>query len=154
MKAERPIQVLLVEDDAGDVELTKAALGDARLKLDITVVEDGEKAMDYVRGRMPYTGAPRPDVIILDLNLPKKDGREVLNELKCDPFLHDIPVVVLTTSGAEEDIARSYASGANCYVTKPLGFPEFTKVVHSINDFWFTVVRLPPESTRGGEGGD
>jgi two-component system response regulator len=154
MKNEKPIHVLLVEDDVGDVELTKAALGDARLKLDIAVVEDGEKAMDYLRGRMPYVGVPRPDVIILDLNLPRKDGREVLNELKCDPVLHDIPVVVLTTSAAEEDIARSYASGANCYVTKPLGFPEFRKVVHSINDFWFTVVKLPPEPSRGGGSGD
>jgi len=102
--------------------------------------------MAYLRKQLPYAGVPTPDVVILDLNLPRKDGREVLSEIKRDPALRDIPIVVLTTSDAEEDIARSYAQGANCYVTKPMGFPEFSKVVHTINDFWFTVVKLPPRA--------
>jgi two-component system response regulator len=146
MMAERMVHVLLVEDDPGDTELTKAALGEAKLKLDLAVVDDGEKAMAYLRKQLPYAGVPTPDVVILDLNLPRKDGREVLSEIKRDPALRDIPIVVLTTSDAEEDIARSYAQGANCYVTKPMGFPEFSKVVHTINDFWFTVVKLPPRA--------
>jgi two-component system response regulator len=146
MMAERMVHVLLVEDDPGDTELTKAALGEAKLNLDLAVVDDGEKAMAYLRKQLPYAGVPTPDVVILDLNLPRKDGREVLSEIKRDPALRDIPIVVLTTSDAEEDIARSYAQGANCYVTKPMGFPEFSKVVHTINDFWFTVVKLPPRA--------
>jgi two-component system, chemotaxis family, response regulator Rcp1 len=146
MMVERMVHVLLVEDDPGDTELTKAALGDAKLNLDLAVVDDGEKAMAYLRRELPYAGVPTPDVVILDLNLPRKDGREVLAEIKRDPALRDIPIVILTTSDAEEDIARSYAQGANCYVTKPMGFPEFSKVVHTINDFWFTVVKLPPRS--------
>jgi two-component system response regulator len=146
MMAERMVHVLLVEDDPGDTELTKAALGEAKLNLDLAVVDDGEKAMAYLRKQLPYAGVPTPDVVILDLNLPRKDGREVLAEIKRDPALRDIPIVVLTTSDAEEDIARSYAQGANCYVTKPMGFPEFSKVVHTINDFWFTVVKLPPRA--------
>ena len=146
MMAERVVHVLLVEDDPGDTELTKAALGEAKLNLDLAVVDDGEKAMAYLRKQLPYAGVPTPDVVILDLNLPRKDGREVLAEIKRDPALRDIPIVVLTTSDAEEDIARSYAQGANCYVTKPMGFPEFSKVVHTINDFWFTVVKLPPRA--------
>jgi len=144
MMAERMVHVLLVEDDPGDTELTKAALGDAKLNLDLVVVDDGEKAIAYLRKELPYAGVPTPDVVILDLNLPRKDGRQVLAEIKQDPALSDIPIVILTTSDAEEDIARSYAAGANCYVTKPMGFPEFSKVVHCINEFWFTVVKLPP----------
>jgi two-component system, chemotaxis family, response regulator Rcp1 len=144
MMAERMLRVLLVEDDPGDTELTKAALGDAKLTLDLAIVDDGEKAMAYLRKELPYAGVPTPDVVILDLNLPRKDGRQVLTEIKEDPSLRDIPIVILTTSDAEEDVARSYAAGANCYVTKPLGFPEFSKVVHCINEFWFTIVKLPP----------
>ena len=144
MMAERMVHVLLVEDDPGDTELTKAALGDAKLNLDLVVVDDGEKAIAYLRKELPYAGVPTPDVVILDLNLPRKDGRQVLAEIKQDPALSDIPIVILTTSDAEEDVARSYAAGANCYVTKPMGFPEFSKVVHCINEFWFTVVKLPP----------
>jgi two-component system response regulator len=143
MMAHKTLHVLLVEDDPGDAELTRAALSESKLALNLTVMEDGEKAMDYLRKLPPFAGATMPDVVILDLNLPRKDGREVLAEIKSDPALRKIPVVILTTSNADDDIAKSYAHGANCYVTKPMGFPEFAKVVHSIQDFWFTIVKLP-----------
>lgn len=140
----RVIDILLVEDDPGDVELTRLSLNEAKLSLNMTVVGDGEEAMAYVRKAGKYAGAKTPNLILLDLNLPRKDGREVLTELKSDEHLKEIPVVVLTTSDAEEDIAKSYASGANCYVTKPIDLDQFDKVVHSIQEFWFTVVKLPP----------
>jgi len=147
MRDGREITVLMVEDDPGDVELTRVSLEDAKLRLDLRVVDNGEDAIDYVRKRGQYADAPTPDVILLDLNLPRKDGREVLAELKQDPCLKGIPVVVLTTSDAASDITKAYASGANCYVTKPMDLDQFDKVVHWIQDFWFTIVKLPPHAT-------
>ena len=138
-----PIQILLVEDDPGDVELTREALQDSKLFTILHVVEDGEEAMAFLRKEGRYSGVPRPDLILLDLNLPKKDGRRVLEEIKSDEEMKMLPVVILTTSSAEEDVLRSYNLGANCYITKPVGLGEFTKIVQALDDFWFTVVRLP-----------
>jgi two-component system response regulator len=140
---QQPIHVLLVEDDPGDVELTKASLENAKIAVSLGVVGDGEEAMDYLLKRGNYETAETPQLVILDLNLPRKHGREVLADMRADPVLKSIPVVVLTTSDADEDIVRAYTNGANCYVTKPMGLNEFDKVVHSIGDFWFTVVKLP-----------
>jgi chemotaxis family two-component system response regulator Rcp1 len=141
----RSIRVLMVEDNPDDVELTKEALKDAKVQCDLHVVEDGVEAMAYLRKRGRHLQAVRPDIILLDLNLPRKDGREVLTEIKTDQELLSIPVVVLTTSKAEEDILRAYNSHVNCYITKPVDFEQFVKVVKSIEDFWFTVVKLPRE---------
>ena len=137
------IDILLVEDNPGDVELTKEALKDAKVATRLHVVEDGAAAIDFLYKRGEHTSAPRPDLILLDLNLPKKDGREVLAEIKGDAGLADIPVVIITTSQADEDILRAYKLHANCYVTKPVDFRQFVHVVHSIEDFWLTVVKLP-----------
>ena len=141
----KPIEVLLVEDDPGDVELTMEVLNRSKLKVSINVVNDGVKAIEYMQSKGEYAGSEKPDLILLDLNLPRKDGREVLEEIKRDDELKLIPVVILTTSDADEDIARTYATGASCYVTKPVGLAEFNKVVESISEFWFTVVKLPPK---------
>jgi len=138
------VRLLLVEDDPGDVELTKASLELSKLALDIAVVNDGESAMAYLRKEGEYAGVQSPDVVLLDLNMPRMDGREVLKAMKADPVLKRIPVVVLTTSDADNDIAAAYADGANCYVSKPMGLQQFSKVVHAVGDFWFTIVRLPP----------
>lgn len=138
-----PIRVLLVEDNPGDVRLTTEAFRDWKVRTHLDVVGDGVEAMAYLRGEGPYTGAGSPDLILLDLNLPRKNGREVLEEIKEDEKLRRIPVVVLTSSTAEEDIFRSYDLHVNCYVTKPLDFEQFCKVVHAIGDFWLTVVKLP-----------
>lgn len=146
--SQRVVHILLVEDDAGDAELTRTALDESTLSLSLTVAEDGEKAIAYLRKQPPYAKAITPDLIILDLNLPRKDGREVLAELKTDPALRSIPVIVLTTSSADDDIARAYAQGANSYITKPMGFPEFTKVIRAILDFWLGTARLPPREPR------
>lgn len=143
MTLRKVLDVLLVEDDPGDSELVNAALGDSRGMLNLNVVEDGEKAIAYLRRKAPYGDAPRPDIVVLDLNLPRKDGREVLDEMKRDPGLRDIPVVVFTTSAAEEDVFRAYASGANFFVTKPLGYPEFVRVIGAINSLLFSTARLP-----------
>ncbi len=140
----RSIEVLLVEDDPADVELTQECLKEAKVALNLNVVNDGAKAMAYLCREGEYAEAVRPDVILLDLNLPKKDGREVLAEIKSNERLKIIPVVVLTTSKAEEDIVKSYGLGANCYVSKPVGLEQFARVVKSIEDFWFTIVKLPP----------
>ncbi len=137
--------MLLVEDDPGDVDLTREALKEAKMMVNLTIVEDGESAIAYLRKEEPYTNAVRPDLILLDLHLPRKDGREVLRELKNDTGLRTIPVVILTSSQANADILDIYGLGGNCYVTKPVGFAEFSKVVRSIEDFWFTVVKLPSE---------
>ncbi len=137
------VDILLVEDNPGDVELTKEALKDAKVATRLHVVEDGAAALDFLFQRNGYTDAPRPDLILLDLNLPKKDGREVLSEIKAAPALAGIPVVILTTSQAEEDIARAYKLHANCYITKPVDFRQFVHVVQSIENFWLTVVKLP-----------
>lgn len=138
-----PIEVLLVEDNMGDIDLTREALEESKLHINLQVVSDGLEAVKYLRKEPGYDNAIRPDLVLLDLNLPKKDGREILKEMKADPRLMTIPVVVLTSSQDEIDVAKSYAVGANCYVTKPLGFDEFVKIVRAIGSFWFSVVRLP-----------
>jgi CheY-like chemotaxis protein len=140
----KPIEILLVEDNPGDVRLTVEALKEAKVCNKLHVAEDGVKAMAFLRREEEYADAPRPDVILLDLNLPKKDGREVLAEIKADPDLRRIPVVILTVSQAEEDILKTYDLHANCYITKPVDLDQFLTVVRSIEDFWLTVVRLPP----------
>ncbi|MBD8060842.1 response regulator [Oceanitalea stevensii] len=137
------IEVLLVEDDPGDVLMTEEAFADYKVANQLTVVADGESAMAYLRKEGEYADAPTPDLVLLDLNLPRMDGREVLGELKADPELRRIPVVVLTTSDAEEDILRSYNLHANAYVTKPVDFERFIEVVRKIDDFFVSVVRLP-----------
>jgi CheY-like chemotaxis protein len=139
----RPIEVLLVEDDPGDVVLTKEAFADNKVGNNLHVVSDGEEALRFLRHEGEFAESPRPDLILLDLNLPRKDGREVLEEVKEDPELRRIPVVVLTTSEAEEDILRSYHLHANAYVAKPVDFAQFIKVVRHIDDFFVTVVKLP-----------
>jgi len=138
------IEILLVEDSPSDAELTIETFNDSKVLNHIYVAEDGVEALDFLFKRGKYKDAPRPDLILLDLNLPKKNGREVLAEIKGDPELQTIPVVVLTTSAAEEDILRSYQLHANCYITKPVDFEQFTKIVKLISDFWFAAVRLPP----------
>ncbi|GAA0583080.1 response regulator [Actinomadura livida] len=138
-----PIEVLLVEDDPGDVLLTVEAFEHNKVNNSLHVVNDGEQAMDFLRREGEYPEAPRPDLILLDLNLPRKDGREVLEEIKHDDDLRRIPVVVLTTSEADEDILRSYNLHANAYVTKPVDFDRFISVVRRIDDFFVTVVKLP-----------
>jgi chemotaxis family two-component system response regulator Rcp1 len=143
MEVSRSIEVLLVEDDLGDVELTKEAIEATRLAVKLSVVRDGEEAMAYLRKEGNYADAASPDLVLLDLNMPRKDGREVLHDMKDDPILTHIPVVVLTTSDSDEDIMKSYDLGANCYVTKPVGLEQFMKVVQSIGDFWFMFVKLP-----------
>ncbi|PKM76347.1 MAG: response regulator [Firmicutes bacterium HGW-Firmicutes-15] len=139
-------RILLVEDDPGDAELIREGLRDAKILIDLQAVDDGIKALKYLRHEHPYEKSLLPDIILLDLNLPKKDGREVLGEIKSDPLLRRIPVVVLTTSDAEIDIIKSYTLGANCYITKPVNLDGFLKVVQTIEGFWLTVVRLPYNS--------
>ena len=140
----RPIEILMVEDSAPDVLLTREALTDAKVRNRLHVVEDGLLAMAFLRRRPPFQDAPRPDLVLLDLNLPKMDGREVLVEIKGDDELKTIPVVVLTTSKAEEDILRAYRAHANCFIRKPVDFAKFSDVVRVVENFWFTVVSLPP----------
>jgi len=140
-----PIQILLVEDNPGDVRLTQEALRDARLSNDLHFVGDGEAAMAFLRNEGSYADSPRPDLVLLDLNLPRKSGGEVLAEIKADPDLRRLPVVVLTTSAAERDILHAYDHHVNAYVTKPVDFADFMEAVRSVEDFWLTVVRLPPE---------
>lgn len=139
----QPIHVLLVEDNPGDAELTKETLEAGKVHLDIAIVIDGVQALDYLLRRPPFEKAKPPDLILLDLNLPKLGGREVLAEIKQHESLRRIPVVVLTSSDAEQDILKSYALGANCYVTKPVGLEAFQSIVRSVENFWFTVVQLP-----------
>jgi two-component system, chemotaxis family, response regulator Rcp1 len=141
----RAVEILLVEDNPGDVRLIQEALRDGKVWNNPHVVSDGEAALDYVYRRGAYADAPRPDLVLLDLNLPKKDGREVLATIKSDPDLKRIPVVVLTTSKEEEDVLRAYNLAANCYVTKPVEFEQFMKVIQMIEDFWLTIVALPRE---------
>jgi len=139
----RPVEILLVEDNPGDVRLTIEVLKDAKLCNNIHVAGDGVEAIDFLRRRDSHAAAVRPDLILLDLNLPRMDGREVLEEIKADPDLKHIPVVVLTTSSAEQDILKSYALHANCYITKPVDLEQFARVVSSIEEFWFSIVKLP-----------
>jgi CheY-like chemotaxis protein len=138
------IEILLVEDNPGDVRLTLEALRDAKVFNHISVAVDGVEAMAFLRQEGAYANAPRPDLVLLDLNLPRKDGREVLAEMKESPDLRKIPVVILTTSSAELDIVKSYCLHANCYVVKPVELDRFLDVVKSIEDFWLTIVKLPP----------
>jgi len=139
----RPIEILLVEDNPGDARLTIEAMREAKMRNRIHVVEDGVEAMAFLRRQGSFGEAPRPDLILLDLNLPRKDGREVLAEVKADPDLKRIPVVILTTSRAEEDVMRAYDLHANCYVTKPVDLAQFMKIVSQIDEFWVKVVTLP-----------
>lgn len=139
----KPAEILLVEDNPADVRLTMEVLKDAKLCNNISVVNDGVQALDFLYRRGDYGSAARPDIILLDLNLPRLDGREVLERVKGDDSLKHIPVVVLTTSSAEQDILKSYALHANCYITKPVDLEQFTKVVTSIEEFWFSIVKLP-----------
>jgi chemotaxis family two-component system response regulator Rcp1 len=145
-KAGKPIEILLVEDSAADVRLTREGLADANVLNNLNVVGDGVEAMAYLRREGKYSNATRPDLVLLDLNMPRKDGREVLAEVKSDPDLKRIPVVVLTVSQAEEDILKSYNLHANCYISKPVTLAQFLKVVKSIESFWLTIVELPPNS--------
>lgn len=139
------LHVLLVEDSPGDVRLTQEAFKDAQVRIHLHVVSDGAEAMAFLWREQKFTNVPRPDLILLDLNLPKKDGRTVLAEIKGSPSLQTIPVVILTTSASEADILKSYMLHANCYITKPVNLDGFLKVVKSINNFWLSVVKFPPE---------
>lgn len=144
----KPIEILLIEDSPSDADLTIETLSEAKILNNLHVVEDGVEALAFLRREEPYAQMPRPDLILLDLNLPRKDGREVLAEIKSDPNLEIIPVVVLTTSAAEEDILKSYKLHANCYVTKPVGLDEFIKMVKLIEFFWLAAVKLPPANLK------
>ena len=141
---EKTVEVLLVENDPGDVDLTREVLKESKVLVHLNVVEDGVKALEYLRKQGLYSRVVRPDVILLDLNLPKQDGRQVLREIKNDERLKMIPVVILSTSDSDTDILRSYGLGGNCYVTKPGDLQHFTQIIKAIQDFWFTLVQLPP----------
>ena len=140
----RPVDILLVEDNPGDVRLTRELLKESKIHNNLTVVDNGEDAIVFLRRAAKHPDATLPDLILLDLNLPRKNGAEVLASIKSDPVLRRIPVVVLTSSKAEEDIARAYDLHANCYISKPVGLEQFATVVKSIDDFWLSIVRLPP----------
>ena len=140
----KTVEILLIEDNPGDVRLTIEALKESKIINNLNVVYDGIEALSYLQKEGIYKDKPRPDLIILDLNLPKKDGREVLGEIKSEDSLKQIPIVILTTSEAEEDIIKSYELHANCYITKPVNMEQFIKVVKSVGDFWFSIVMLPP----------
>jgi CheY-like chemotaxis protein len=141
----KQIEILLVEDNPGDVRLTEEAFKEGKVLNKLSVVSNGEEALSFLRRQGHFSAAPRPDVILLDLNLPRKDGREVLAELKGDPDLKRIPVVILTTSSAEKDILATYNLHANCYITKPVDLEQFLEVVKSIESFWLTIVTLPSD---------
>ena len=142
-----PVEILLVEDNLDDVFLTQEALRESKISNNLSVAGDGLQALDFLRREGAYSDAPRPDIVLLDLNLPKKDGRWVLEQIKTDDRLKHLPVVIMTTSRAEHDVLKSYRLHANCYVTKPVDFDEFISIVHSIEEFWFTVVRLPKDGS-------
>ena len=139
----KPVEILLVEDNPGDVRLTREALKESKVRNRLHVVVDGLEAMEFLGRQGKYAQVERPDLILLDLNLPKKDGREVLAEIKADKTLRRIPVVVMTVSQAEEDVVKAYDAYANCFISKPLNFEQFVKVVQSIDNFWLTIVKLP-----------
>jgi two-component system, chemotaxis family, response regulator Rcp1 len=143
-KQQDPVDLLLIEDNPGDVRLTKEALREGPVRINLSVASDGVEAMDFLHRRGKYHNAPRPELILLDLNLPRKSGREVLSEIKADPVLRRIPVVVMTTSTADQDVARAYSLNANCYVAKPIQLDEFLAAIHSIEDFWFGRAVRPP----------
>jgi two-component system, chemotaxis family, response regulator Rcp1 len=137
------IDILLVEDNPGDIRLTREVFKEGKVRNNLHVCCDGEEAMDYLQLRGKYTNASRPDLVLLDLNLPRKDGRQVLEEVKQDPILRTIPIVILTTSAAEQDILKSYNLHANCYITKPVDLNQFVRVVNYIQDYWLEIVKLP-----------
>jgi chemotaxis family two-component system response regulator Rcp1 len=139
----RPMELLLVEDNPGDVRLTREALKGGEVAVNLSVARDGVEALDFLHKRGAFPGAPSPDLILLDLNLPRKNGREVLSEIKSDPALRRIPVLVMTTSRADQDVDRAYSLNANCYITKPMDLDEFLRIVKSIEDFWLKTVTLP-----------
>jgi CheY-like chemotaxis protein len=147
----KTIDILLVEDNQGDVRLTREALKEGKVLNNLHVVGDGIEALAFLRHEGRYARTPHPDIILLDLNLPRMDGRELLAKIKADPKLRRIPVVILTTSRAEEDILKSYDLHANCFITKPVGFEQFINVVKSVEDFWFTIVKLPPDGSQSDE---
>ncbi len=144
----KPVEILLIEDNGADVRLTKEALKEGKVLNNLSVVANGVEATDFLRRKGKYADSPRPDLILLDLNLPKKNGREVLGDIKNDPDLKRIPVVVLTISKSEEDIMKSYNLHANCYISKPVGLDKFIDVVKSVEDFWLTIVKLPPNGMK------
>ena len=148
-KVGKPIEILLVEDNPGDVDLARAAMEESKVRNILHTVGDGVEAMLFLRRKGKYTEVPRPDLVLLDLNLPKKDGREVLAEIKSDEDLKRIPVVILTISKDEEDILKTYNLHANCFITKPIDLSQFVKVVKAIEDFWLTIVKLPPNGSKG-----
>ncbi len=140
----RPVEILLVEDNPADVRLTREVFESCKISNRMSVVTDGEEALAYLRKQGKYANQPAPDVVLLDLNLPKKDGREVLGEIKSDPKLKTIPVIVLTTSDADQDVWKAYDSGVNSYITKPVDLEQFMRIFRLIEDFWLTIVKLPP----------
>jgi CheY-like chemotaxis protein len=144
----KPVEILLIEDNLGDIDLTREALKNGKLCNNLHVVRDGEAAMDFLRRRGEYAGVPRPGLVILDLSLPKKDGREVLAEMKSDKDLKSIPVAILTSSKSDEDILNSYKLHANCFITKPIELVQFIKVVQAIEKFWLTIVELPSNGAK------
>ncbi|HEY7555507.1 MAG TPA: response regulator [Candidatus Binatia bacterium] len=145
----KPIEILLVEDNIGDIRLTEEALKESSLIVNLSIARDGMEAMEFLRGEGTHANALAPDLILLDLNLPRKDGREVLQEIKNDADLKRIPVVVLTTSQAESDIIATYGFHANCYINKPVDMDQFIKIVKLLQEFWFTIVKLPPRECNG-----
>ena len=148
-KSLRQVEILLVEDNPADVLLTRSAFEDFKITNILHVVEDGVGALEFLRGQGSFAGSPRPDLIMLDLNLPRKNGREVLTEIKTDPALRNIPVVVLTTSKSEQDILQAYDLHANCYIVKPVGFANFVEAIKVIKNYWFSLVTLPSEVEDG-----
>ncbi len=144
MSTTHEIEILLVEDNPGDVVLTQEALREGKIRNRLSVAKDGVEAMAFLRREGEFANAPRPDLILLDLNMPRKNGSEVLMEVKSDPDLKTIPVVILTTSDAEQDVLKAYQFNANCYITKPVEFDRFVKVVQTIDEFWLSIVQLPP----------
>jgi len=147
-KDRKPLEILLVEDNPGDVRLTEEALKEGKVLNNLSVVGDGVEALDFLNRKGKYADAPRPDLILLDLNLPKRNGREVLAKIKQDPNLRRIPVVVLTISKDKKDILKSYDLHANCYITKPVDLNQFMAIVKSIEDFWLTIVKFPPDGKK------
>jgi chemotaxis family two-component system response regulator Rcp1 len=141
--AARTVELLLVEDNPGDVRLTQEALKSGQVPVHLSVARDGVEALDFLRRKARFRNAPKPDLILLDLNLPRKNGREVLSEIKSDPELRRIPVLIMTTSRAEQDVNRAYSLNANCYITKPMDLDEFLRIVRAIEDFWLKTVTLP-----------
>lgn len=148
METGKQIDILLIEDNIGDITLTKKTLSKSKIMNNLTVIQDGDEAIEYLSKKGKYSEATTPDVILLDLNLPKKSGQEILNEIKSNELTRHIPVVVLTTSKKEEDILRSYNLHANCFVSKPIDLNQFQEVVSTIEDFWFTIVKLPPKNAQ------